>query len=71
MVERRTADPTRGSLREIVRRGTLVVPGQRELIIEHCTADVTSTSLRKNGPDKRVPPKLPPEARLTWGRGNS
>gem|GEM_PF-2946844 len=40
-------DLTSTSLRKRIRRGTLVVPGQRELIIERCTADVTSTSLQK------------------------
>ena len=38
-------DPTSRSLREIVRRGTLVVPGERELIIERGTTDLTSRSL--------------------------
>jgi len=49
--------PSRFS-REIARRGTLVVPAETQNMLQHCTADVTSTSLRKEcGRDKHVPPK--------------
>ena len=61
-----TADPTSGSLREGNRRGMLVMPARRgtfivpdevEWIIKRNATDLTSRSLRKNGRDKRVPPK--------------
>ncbi|ASV72899.1 hypothetical protein THTE_0297 [Thermogutta terrifontis] len=39
------------------RRGTLVVPGELGWIIQNWDANLTSRSLRKGGPDKRVLPR--------------
>jgi len=48
IIKRNAADPTSGSLREEIRRGTPVVPADVGWIIKRNATDVTSASLRRN-----------------------